>query len=59
MRRLVGDGVSNRFVTGDRLEAMLKVRSSSVSVSLFRLTLYRRKHPTSPRLVQQSIWTAL
>jgi hypothetical protein len=54
MRRLVGEG---RFVTGERLEAMLKVCSSSHSVSLFRLTLYRRKYPTSPHLVQQSIWT--
>ena len=29
MRRLVGEGVNNRFVTGERLEAMLKVRNSS------------------------------
>lgn len=58
MRRLVGEGVNNRFVTGDRLEAMLKVCSSSLSVSLFRLTMYRRKYPISPHLVQQSIWTA-
>ena len=27
MRRLVGEGYSNRFVTGERLEAMLKVRA--------------------------------
>jgi hypothetical protein len=59
MRRLVGDGVNNRFVTGDRLEAMLKVSSSSLSASLSRLTLYRRKHPTSLHLVQRSIWMAL
>ena len=58
MRRLVGEGVNNRFVTGDRLEAMLKVRSSSHSVSLLCLTLYRRKHPTSPHSVPQNIWTA-
>jgi hypothetical protein len=38
MRRLVGDGVNNRFVTGERLEAMIKVRRSShpfFSVSSF------------------------
>ena len=29
MRRLVGEGVNNRFVTGERLEAMLKVRRLS------------------------------
>ena len=40
MRRLVGEGVSNRFVTGERLEAMLKVCGSSYRVSLFPLTLY-------------------
>ena len=57
MRRLVGEGVNNRFVTGERLEAMLKVRSSSRNVSLFCLTLSRRKRLTSPHLVQQSIWT--
>jgi hypothetical protein len=30
MRRLVGEGFNNRFVTGERLEAMLKVRGSSI-----------------------------
>lgn len=57
MRRLVGEGVNNRFVTGERLEAMLKVRRLSHVVSLPCLILFRRKHPTSPHLVQQSIWT--
>lgn len=31
MRRLVGEGFNNRFVTGGRLEEMLKVRSSLIS----------------------------
>jgi hypothetical protein len=29
MRRLVGEGFKSRFVTGERLEAMLKVRVSN------------------------------
>ena len=57
MRRLVGDGVNNRFVTGERLEAMLKVGDPSHRVYLYCLILYQRKHLTSPHLVQQSIWT--
>ncbi len=57
MRRLVGESVNNRFVTGERLEAMLKVCDASRGVFVSHLTLYRRKHPTSPHLVLQSIWT--
>lgn len=57
MRRLVREGVNDRFVTGERLEAMLKVRGPSHSVPSLGLILYRRKHPTSSHLVPQSIWT--
>jgi hypothetical protein len=35
LRRLVGEGVSNRFVTGERLEAMLKVGGLAIGIVLF------------------------
>jgi hypothetical protein len=43
MRRLVSEGYNNRFVTGERLEAMLKVRGSSSHCFHFGSTLFRRK----------------
>ena len=43
MRRLVSEGYNNRFVTGERLEAMLKVRGSSSRCFHFGSTLFRRK----------------
>lgn len=43
MRRLVGEGFKNRFVTGERLEAMLKVRVSNAFVSFRDSPLFRRK----------------
>jgi len=43
MRRLVSEGVKNRFVTGERLEAMLKVRGDAFGFSWLWLTLSRRK----------------
>lgn len=36
MRRSVEEGVNSRFVTGDRVQAVLKVRQS---LSTFRLAL--------------------
>jgi hypothetical protein len=36
---------------------MLKVRGPSHRVAFLGLMLYRRKHPTSSHLVQQSTWT--
>jgi hypothetical protein len=40
MRRLVGEGVKNRFVTGERLEGILKVRGDALGFRfLFWLTL--------------------
>jgi len=35
MRRLVGESFKNRFVTGERLEAMLKVRVSTLCIGFF------------------------
>jgi hypothetical protein len=38
MRRLVGEGFNNRFVTGERLEAMLKVRVSTIGIVFLFVT---------------------
>ena len=45
MRRLVGEGFNNRFVTGERLGAILKVCGLLTDMFLARLTLFRRKRP--------------
>ncbi len=45
MRRLVGECSANRFVTGERLEAVLKVRViRCLSMSVW-LTLFHRNRP--------------
>ena len=55
MRRLVGECAANRFVTGERLEAVLKVRDLS-PVHPLCLTMFHRKRRISLRSVQQNTW---
>lgn len=56
MRRSVEAGMTSRFVTGERVEALLKViHSRRASLTAHRLY---RKCPTLQHLVQPNTWMA-
>jgi hypothetical protein len=60
MRRSVGEGVQHRFVTGERLELLLKVRTNLVSVSnenVSSLENFNRNLQISLRLGLLNTWT--
>ncbi len=58
MRRSVEEGVNSRFVTGDRVHAVLKVRKDFFAVWYFCLIIYCRKCRICLHSVLPSIWTA-
>ena len=58
MRRSVEEGVNSRFVTGDRVQAVLKVCTLNIDVGL-SIDLFARKCQISLHLALQSIWTVL
>jgi len=57
MRRLVGECSANRFVTGERLKAVLKVRAVSHAYWHLVHELFLRKRRIWLRLVPLNIWT--
>ena len=57
MRRSVEEGVNSRFVTGERVEALLKVSFKLALVDRLEMNPFFRKCPTLLHLARRNIWT--